>query len=213
MSAQYSVSVDGGPFHMIRDFSQERMFTWSPELYEHEARVRVTVRNNDTIKTLRRSCPSGLSPASRTGGRWSRLRQHPLVALFSAPPCPEGASFAWSSAQGWEIVLEPHFGRTLPRRAQQQRLCSRHARRYRLSKCGRRVGGTAMTEPGAWITFHTGLLNGRFPPVSTQRRALAALAAPTAIARAQHGTDLGITRLPIWKEMWSGTMTSALPHS
>src|SRR5437763_5307764 len=46
--AQYSVSVDGGDFHMIRDFSQDMPLIWSPELYEHEARVRVTVRNNDT---------------------------------------------------------------------------------------------------------------------------------------------------------------------
>jgi hypothetical protein len=55
--AQYSVSVDGGAFHMIRDFSQDMIFTWSPELYEHDARVRVTVRDNDTMKTATAELP------------------------------------------------------------------------------------------------------------------------------------------------------------
>src|SRR5579871_2242200 len=45
--ARYTVSVDGGPFRMVRDFSQDPLLIWSPELYEHEARVRVTIRNND----------------------------------------------------------------------------------------------------------------------------------------------------------------------
>ena len=41
---RYMVSVNGGPFRMVRDFSQDATFFWSPELYEHEARIRVTVR-------------------------------------------------------------------------------------------------------------------------------------------------------------------------
>ena len=73
--AQYSVSVDGGAFHVIRDFSQDMMFTWSPELYEHEARVRVTVRDNDTMKTAAAELPFRLFRALRTAGRWSRPRR------------------------------------------------------------------------------------------------------------------------------------------
>src|SRR4051794_27964118 len=38
---RYSVSTAGGPFRIVRDFSQAADFTWSPELYEHEARIRV----------------------------------------------------------------------------------------------------------------------------------------------------------------------------
>src|SRR5919112_2060286 len=45
---RYSVSVEGGPFRVIRDFTQQPDFVWSPALYEHEAKVRVSVRNNDT---------------------------------------------------------------------------------------------------------------------------------------------------------------------
>src|SRR5215216_4901209 len=45
---RYSISVDGDPLHIIRDFSQQRDFVWRPPLYEHDANVHVTVRNNAT---------------------------------------------------------------------------------------------------------------------------------------------------------------------
>ncbi len=41
---RYMVSVNGGPFRVVRDFSQDPTFSWSPELYEHQARIRLTVR-------------------------------------------------------------------------------------------------------------------------------------------------------------------------
>src|SRR6476469_5795358 len=44
---RYSVSVNGGPYRIVRDFSQQRDFSWAPELYEHDAAVRITVRNNE----------------------------------------------------------------------------------------------------------------------------------------------------------------------
>src|SRR2546422_8946418 len=45
---RYSVSVDGGPLHIVRDFSQQKDFVWRPQFYEHDASVRVTVRHNAT---------------------------------------------------------------------------------------------------------------------------------------------------------------------
>src|SRR5215212_1799679 len=48
---RYSVSVDRGPLHIIRDFSQQRDFVWRPPLYEHEASVHITVRNNASKAT------------------------------------------------------------------------------------------------------------------------------------------------------------------
>src|SRR5580704_17799483 len=48
---RYSASVNGGPFHIIRDFSQQPDFTWAPELYEHAATIRVTARNNESKET------------------------------------------------------------------------------------------------------------------------------------------------------------------
>ena len=48
---RYSVSANGGPLRIIRDFSQDRDFTWAPELQEQGATVRVTVRNNESKET------------------------------------------------------------------------------------------------------------------------------------------------------------------
>src|SRR5437763_15969294 len=54
---RYAVSVDGGDFRIIRDFSQQRDFVWSPPLYEHQAKVRLTVRNNETKETAQDEMP------------------------------------------------------------------------------------------------------------------------------------------------------------
>jgi len=91
--AQYSVSVDGGAFHMVRDFSQDMPFIWSPELYEHETRVRVTVRNNDTMETAAAELPFRIVSRIKDGRPVVTPTAHPLVALLSAPPCPAGRQF------------------------------------------------------------------------------------------------------------------------
>src|SRR5258708_4840039 len=54
---RYSVSLDHGPLHIIRDFSQQRDFVWRPPLYEHDASVRLTVRNNATKDTAEADSP------------------------------------------------------------------------------------------------------------------------------------------------------------
>ena len=37
---RYSVSVNGGPFRVMRDFSQQPLFAWAPELFEQTATPR-----------------------------------------------------------------------------------------------------------------------------------------------------------------------------
>jgi len=90
---QYSMSEDGGPFRMIRDFSQSLHFAWSPALYEHEARVRVTVRNNDTNDTVSAELPFRIVSRIKDSRPVVTPTGHPLVALFSAPACPQGSQF------------------------------------------------------------------------------------------------------------------------
>src|SRR3954451_6757790 len=48
---RFSVSTAGAPFRVLRDFSPQADFSWRPELYEHEARLQVTVRNIATKLT------------------------------------------------------------------------------------------------------------------------------------------------------------------
>ena len=89
LAFRYSVSVDGSPFRVIRDFSRNPGLAWRPELYEHEARVRVTVRNTETKQTGEVELPYRV--VSRVKGQQpvATPTANPLVALFSSPACPE----------------------------------------------------------------------------------------------------------------------------
>jgi len=156
--AQYSVSTDGGAFHIIRDFSQDLVFTWAPELYEHEARVRVVVRDNDTMKTASAELPYRILSRIKDGRPVVTPTAHPLVALLSAPPCPAGSQFRAEFRRAGDSVsthtsAEPcHAGRS-----------------NNVYIAGMRADSEYQIRPESdanWITFHTGLLDGRFPPVS-----------------------------------------------
>jgi arylsulfate sulfotransferase len=162
--AQYSVSVDGGAFHMIRDFSQDMMFTWSPELYEHEARVRVAVRDNDTMKTDTAELPFRIVSRIEGGRAVVTPTAHPLVALLSAPPCPEGDQFrvefrrAGDSFSSHTSAEPCRAGRSSNVYVAGMRADTDYEMRPET------LGGAI--ESGAWITFHSGLPDGFFPPVS-----------------------------------------------
>src|SRR4051812_11969215 len=90
---RYSVSVNGRPFHVIRDFSQQPMFVWAPELFEQTAIIRVDVRNNETKATARDELSFRIVPRVKGTAAVVLPTAHPLVALFSAPSCPEGTQF------------------------------------------------------------------------------------------------------------------------
>jgi hypothetical protein len=162
--AQYSVSVDGGAFHMVRDFSQDMTFIWSPELYEHETRVRVMVRNNDTMETAAAELPFRIVSRIKNGRPVVTPTAHPLVALLSAPPCPAGRQFRVEFRKVGDSFsshtsIEPcRAGRSSNVYIAGMRADTDYQMRPET------IGGA--TESSAWITFHTGLLNGRFPPVS-----------------------------------------------
>jgi len=90
---RYSVSVNGGPFRIIRDYSQDPAFVWSPELYEHDATVRVSVRINGTKDIVTGDLPYRITPRLQGSTPQVTPTAHPLIALFSAPACPEGSKF------------------------------------------------------------------------------------------------------------------------
>ena len=162
--AQYSVSVDGGAFHMIRDFSQDLPFTWSPEVYEHEARVRVTVRDNDTMKTATAELPFRMVSRIKDGRPVVTPTAHPLVALLSAPPCPAGSQFRAEFRRAGDS-FSSHTSAEPCREGRSNNVYVAGMRADTDYEMRPETLGGAV-ESGAWITFHTGLLDGRFPPVS-----------------------------------------------
>ena len=162
---QYSVSIDRGPLHIIRDFSQQRDFVWRPALYEHDARVRVTVRNNKTKDMAEGEAPFRTKP--RVSGSHSVVTPtaNPLIALFSVPPCAAGGQFRVAFQGTAEkdpnhTAFEPCRGST----SNNVYVAGMRADTdYRLRA---EVESGNSVKPGSWIAFHTGLLDGDFPPIS-----------------------------------------------
>jgi arylsulfate sulfotransferase len=161
----YSVSVNGGPFRVVRDLSQQRDFTWAPELYEHEATVRVTVRNNDTKETANDEARFRIVSRVNNGTSVVTATAHPMVALFSAQGCPAGAQF--------RVAFRAHGEESLARTPAQPCRASlsnnvlvaglRAATEYRLR--GEVITGSSSKE-GEWLSFRTGMHDGSFAPVS-----------------------------------------------
>lgn len=161
---QYSVSVNGGPFHVIRDFSQENTFTWTPELFEQNVTVRVKMRDDDAKTMVQAEMPFQF--VSRVKGKTPVITPtaHPLVALFSAPPCPQGSEFRVAfHAEGEDAI-----SRT-PAQACRGSISSnvyvagmRPDSEYKLRS---EVITNGKVTAGDYLPFHTGMLDGNFPPV------------------------------------------------
>jgi hypothetical protein len=162
---RYSVSVNGGPFHIVRDFSQDRSFAWAPELYEHAATIRVTARNNESKETAEDEMKFQI--VSRIKGKAPVVApsSHPLVALFSAPACPAGTSFRVAfHAEGEEATARTS---TQPCRGTISSNIlvggMRSDTLYQLRP--EWITGTRIAM-GESVPFHTGLLDGDTAPVS-----------------------------------------------
>ena len=167
---RYSVSENGAAFHIIRDFSQAPGFVWTPSLYEHEAKVRVTVRNNESQETAEAEAPFRVISRLTGGHAVVSPTAHPLVALFSAPACVQGSQIrvAFRAAETAPVKmtgLEPCRG-TLSSNVYVAGMRADAAYQMR-----EEVVTGSKVKSGDWLAFHTGLLDGNFPPVSVTKTA------------------------------------------
>jgi arylsulfate sulfotransferase len=161
---QYSVSVNGGPFHIVRDYSQDFKFAWTPDLFEQDVTIRVKVRDDDAKTTAEAEIPFKF--VSRVSGNASVVTPtaHPLVALFSAPACPEGSQFRVAfHADGEEA---PSHTPAQPCRGSISNNVyvagMRADTEYRMRA---EVITNGKVTSGNYLPFHTGMLDGNFPPV------------------------------------------------
>ncbi len=172
---RYSVSVDGGPFRIIRDFAQQGVsmgpltlqeyFKWSPALYEHEARIRVTARDNKTKETAEAELPYRI--VSRVKGSEAVVTptSHPLVALVSAPACRDGAQF--------RVAFQPSGDSATSATPLEACRSSRSNNFYiagmradTMYRMRTEVVSGGATAAGKWMSFHTGLIDPIIPPIS-----------------------------------------------
>jgi arylsulfate sulfotransferase len=161
---QYSASVNGGSFHIVRDYSQDFTFAWTPDLFEQNVTIRVKVRDDDAKTTAQ--AEMSFQFVSRVKGKVPVVTPtaHPLVALFSAPPCPQGSQFRVAfHAEGEEAI-----SRT-PAQPCRGALSSnvyvagmRADTEYQMRS--EVITGSKVTS-GSYLPFHTGMLDGNFAPV------------------------------------------------
>src|SRR5512138_411303 len=57
---RFSVSIDGAPYRMLTAFSRDSGFAWRPDLFEHEAGIKVTMRNTDPTEKDKETVESEL---------------------------------------------------------------------------------------------------------------------------------------------------------
>ena len=162
---RYSASVNGDAFHVIRDFSQAAAFVWTPMLFEHDARVRLTIRNNETRETMDADLPFRIVSRVKNSGAVVSPTSHPLVALFSAPACQEGSRIritlrANEGSPTSHTSLQPCRGTVSTNDYVAGMLADSvyQMREEVVTKSG--------VKPGEWKTFHTGISDGNFMPVS-----------------------------------------------
>jgi arylsulfate sulfotransferase len=162
---RFSVSVDGSPFRVVRDFSPQPNFNWRPELFEHEARVKVTLKNIATKMTADGELPFQIVPRAKGQQPVATPTANPLVALFSAPSCPPGSRFraafrrAGDSGEWFHTGIEP---------------CSARSNNIyvagMLADSNYEIHAETLTgdasKPGPSVTFHTGIADGLVAPMS-----------------------------------------------
>jgi arylsulfate sulfotransferase len=162
---RFAVSMNGGPFRIVRDFSQSRDFAWMPALFEHDAAVRVTARNNDTKETAEADTRFHIVARATSKSPFIAATSNPLVALFSGPPCPKGNEFRVAfRAEGEESISrtppEPCRG-TISSNVLVAGM--RADTEYRMRSEWNGAGGGKHSE---WLPFRTGILDGNLAPVS-----------------------------------------------
>ncbi len=164
---QYSVSVNGGPFRIVRDFSQSPSFVWTPKLFEQMATVRVKVRNNETKATGQAEVPFQIVSRVKSSASTVTPTSNALVALFSAPPCPEGSQFRVAfHAQGEESVSRTPSQPCRGPISNNVYVAGMRADTDYQLRSEVTTGGNA--APGDWLPFHTGILDGNFPAISIE---------------------------------------------
>ena len=88
---RFRVRPAGGAYNTVRDFSPSDTLTWAATESEGTYDIEVTAKNHTTGSTAANSISFTISPLATTGPVVVPAA-HPLVALYSAPPCPAGST-------------------------------------------------------------------------------------------------------------------------
>jgi hypothetical protein len=107
---QFSVGAEGGPMHVVRDYSPSNSFSFTP-MQEGNYRIQVNIKDSyDTAVTTESDLKIDRVESRITGSApVVTATANPLVALFSVPPGPEGkvhVEFAEAGTNLWQSTNE-----------------------------------------------------------------------------------------------------------
>jgi hypothetical protein len=169
---RFTVSVDGAPFRILSDFSEDSEFAWRPDLFEHEARIKVTMRNKDPKKkdkdkeTVESELPFRILPRATGSTPVVSATAVPLVALFSAPPCPKGNEFRVAFHRAGD---SSHVIRTSSEPCRGDRTSNVYVAGMLADTAydmtAEVVAGMSV-QAGPPVAFRTGVIDAAFPPTT-----------------------------------------------
>ena len=103
---RFSVRPPGGVFTVLKDYSSKVTYEWAPAEREGIYEVLVTVRNRSTNATAQMVASYTISSRVTGSSAVVSPTRHPLVALYSSPPCPAGSTirvrFQQEGATTWQ---------------------------------------------------------------------------------------------------------------
>ena len=88
---RFSAATPGGSFSIFRDYQSVNSFVWTPSQLDGVYQVEVTVKNQ-TDQSVSSLIVSFTVSSRVTTAPLVSATGNPLVALYSAPPCPVGSS-------------------------------------------------------------------------------------------------------------------------
>lgn len=105
---RFSVRSPGGALRTIRDYSDTNVLQWTPSEHEGTFEVRVVARNKSVKNT--KTVSTMYTVTSRVLGSTPVISptSHPMVALYSAPPCPSGSTMR----VGFRLADDPYWQQT-----------------------------------------------------------------------------------------------------
>lgn len=91
LTYRFTLKGGGASSRVVRDFSQAASFDWAGTMSDGLYQIQVTARNNATGETAQTAVPYRFVSRLDAAVPLASATAHPLVALFSAPPCASGS--------------------------------------------------------------------------------------------------------------------------
>lgn len=163
---RYEVKAGSDPFRVVRDFSQDFHFAWSPGLFEQDAVVRVSVRSKDGKESAQAELPFQITARPMSANGTVTPTFHPLVALLSSPACAEGAQFrAAFRRQGDETLSHTSLRPCVRDKTNNVYIAGMRAdTEYQIRAETIKDGKVTTCD---WLPFHTGIMDGNSPSFTT----------------------------------------------